>query len=176
MAALAQPVLTIDEYLSTSFEADMEYVDGELKGKPVPTFLHGRVQSLLCIWFHQFEKELRILSGVEARTRVASARVRLPDFMLVRVDEAERKIVTRPPLLVIEILSEDDKHKDLIARAKDLETFGCPAIWLLDPEAQTLQAWSGEVWVLIKEDKPMTPAGAPLDLPWLWKELEPLRD
>ncbi len=174
MAAVAQSALTIEQYLSTSFEVDMEYIDGELREKPVTAFIHGRVQILLGVWFRQFEKELEIVAGVEARTLVAPERVRLPDFLLVRAARLERKVVTSPPLLVIEVLSDDDKHKDLVARAKDLESLGCPAIWLLDPEEQTLQAWSGEAWVPVLEQKPMTPAGAPLDLPWLWAELGPL--
>ena len=176
MAAMTAPqVLSLEEYLSSSFEVPTEYVDGELKEKPLTAFIHGRVQGLLFAWFRQFEQELHVISGMEAHTRVAPTRVRLPDFLLVRAGNLEKKTVTHAPLLAIEILSEDDKHKDLIARAKDLETLGCPAVWLLDPEARTLQAWSGNSWVPVLEEKPMTPAGAPLDLPWLWKELEPFR-
>ncbi len=172
MAAHAvHPALTIDEYLSTSFEHDMEFIDGELKEKPMPGMLHGRVQMLLGIWFRQYEKEMGIVSVSEPRTRVALDRVRLPDFILSRSGRLPRKALRSAPLLAIEILSEDDKHKDLIARARDLQAMGCNAVWLLDPEERTLKAWSGQEWTGIAEEKPMTPAGAPLDLPWLWEEL-----
>ncbi len=170
-AAATQSVLTLDEYLSMSFERDMEFIDGELKEKPMPGMLHGRVQMLLGIWFRQYEKEMGIVSVSEPRTRVALNKVRLPDFILARSGRLPKKALRSAPLLAIEILSEDDKHKDLIARARDLQTMGCEAVWLLDPEEHTLKAWSGQEWTSIAEEKPMTPAGAPLDLPWLWEEL-----
>ena len=172
MAALVTPpALTVDEYLSMSFEHDMEFIDGELKQKPMPGLLHARVQALLGIWFRQYEEEVGIVSASQPRTRVALNRVRLPDFILVRAGRLPKKALRAAPLLAIEILSEDDKHKDLIARARDLQAMGCGAVWLLDPEERTLKAWSGQEWTSLAEERPMTPAGVPLDLPWLWEEL-----
>ena len=176
MAAVSPAVLTIDQYLSMSFERDVEFIDGELKEKPLPAFIHGRVQMLLGIWFRQFEKELGIISSSEPRTRVTDSRVRLPDFVLVRAAGAPKKLLRSAPLLAIEILSEDDKVKDLAGRARDLEAMGCSAIWLLDPEEKTLAAWSGVDWTRVTDPKPMTPARAPLDLLWLWEELAPFSE
>ncbi len=173
MAAVTTAALTMEQYLSISFEHDMEFVDGELKEKPMPTRNHARVQALLCMWFGSFENEFCFECLTEIRTRVAASRIRLPDFALVVPEPNSSKVLEAGLLLAIEILSDDDKQKDLSARAKDLAAMGAGAIWLLDPDEQTLSIWSGETWLPSHEDKPMTPAGAPLDLPWLWQKLSP---
>ena len=43
-------------------------------------------------------------------------------------------VIELPPLLCIEIVSPDDRLKDLIERAKDYRSLGVPETWILDPE------------------------------------------
>ena len=172
MAAVATPpVLTIHQYLSTSFERDMEFIDGELKEEPMPAPVHARIQSLLSLWFGQLENEHDFECFVEARTRVAATRVRLSDFAMLPAAPIPDKALTEAPLLAIEVLSDEDKHKDLIGRANDLKVMGCQAIWLLDPDEKAFLIWSGQEWLRSDEEKPMTPAGVPLNLPWLWQKV-----
>ena len=170
MAAAATGIVTLDQYLSMSFEHDMEFVDGGLKERPMPTRDHARVQALLCMWFGQFEGQFGFECLTEIRTRVSANRVRLPDFALVAVEPNPSRVLTSGPLLAIEILSDDDKQKDLRARARDLADMGAGAVWLLDPDEQMLSIWSGEAWLPSHEAMPMTPTGAPLDLAWLWRK------
>lgn len=170
MASAVHKALNIEQYLSMSFEHDMEYVDGELREKPLPSRIHGRVQALLAAWFVQFEEQFGFDTFTEPRTRVSSERVRLPDIALVPTILHSGKVLAIAPLLAIEIRSEDDKERDLSGRAQDLAAMGAQAVWLLDPEKRMLFIWSGDAWLPSREEKPMTPAGAPLDLAWLWRK------
>jgi hypothetical protein len=43
--------------LRTSYDPDVEYVDGYMKEKPAAFSVHGSLQSLLSSWFWQHEEE-----------------------------------------------------------------------------------------------------------------------
>jgi Uma2 family endonuclease len=42
-------------------------------------------------------------------------------------------VLTRPPLLCIEVLSKDDTLRSMQERVDDYLAFGVPNIWVLDP-------------------------------------------
>ena len=165
--------VSLQEYLNTSYRPDVEYIDGELKEKsPVVGFAHGRVQILLSAWFWQHEKEWGVCCAVEVRTKVSPEHVRLSDFVVVVRANREKLALKQPPLVAIEVLSPSDSYKDLKLRAADLESIGVRNIWLIDPEARTLEVWGGGSWYryaatrLNAIDSPMY-----LDLAWLWEQL-----
>ena len=58
MAASAH--LSIIEYLNTTYEPDLEYVDGQLVERYLGKWEHGRIQALLAIWFGLHEDEWQI--------------------------------------------------------------------------------------------------------------------
>ncbi len=41
------PFVTVDEYLHTSYEPDMDYVDGHIEDRNVGEFDHARIQRAL---------------------------------------------------------------------------------------------------------------------------------
>lgn len=45
------PLLSVDEYLATSYEQDIEYVDGVLVEKGTPTVPHQLLSLILCLYF-----------------------------------------------------------------------------------------------------------------------------
>jgi Uma2 family endonuclease len=75
--------ISLEEYLQTSYRPDREYIDGTLKEKPVVPFVHGRVQMLLGVWFWQHQDEWHTQCAVETRTQVSTAKVRLPDIVVL---------------------------------------------------------------------------------------------
>ena len=50
-------LISIDEYLQTSYDPDVEFVDGVLKERAVAMSVHGLVQGLLAAWFSNRGKE-----------------------------------------------------------------------------------------------------------------------
>ena len=63
--------LTIEEYLKTTYEPDADYIDGEIEERNVGEYDHNAVQKAILFWFTLREKEWRIRSIQERRTRLA---------------------------------------------------------------------------------------------------------
>lgn len=163
--------VSVEEYLRTTYRPDREYIDGELREKPVPTDLHGTVQMLIGQWFLNHMKEWGVTPASEVRTQVQPERFRLPDVSLRRFPRRFTKTQNDPPLVAIEILSDDDRYSDLANRAGDLRGMGVEHVWLIDPEQRTASVWDGRTW------QPTAAPAVPgtdihLDLNWLWVQID----
>ena len=140
------PLITIEEYLRTSYRPDVEFLDGHLEERALGTWDHGFIQGLIFTWFLQHRRDWNVLPSLEVRMRVSDAHVRLPDVI---VDWAgpHPPVLTKAPLLVIEVLSPDDTYTALRKRAKDYQAMGIPNIWLVDPDTRTAESCEGAFWV-----------------------------
>lgn len=137
--------VSLEEYLNTSYRPDVEYIDGQLKEKPVPTWEHSRLQIMIGAWFDAHENEWGVLAGSEARTQVFSSRVRLPDVVVVPAGPHPLMLV-EAPLIVVEILSPDDTYAETQRRARDYQDMGVENIWLIDPDTRTARVCKGQNW------------------------------
>jgi Uma2 family endonuclease len=163
--------IPLNEYLSTNFRPDREYVDGEIRERNVGKWEHARVQWLLAVWFGAHEKEWGIVGSTEQRVRVAEKRVRVPDVVVLTAGP-QPDVLTEPPLLVIEILSPDDTYSDTQERASDYRAMGVETVWIIDPKTRTGRMCSGAEWV---ESPRLAVKGTPLyvDLPDLFSQMTP---
>ncbi len=75
----------------------------------------------------------RFPSGVQVRTR----RFRVPDVVVTR-GKPEEQILTKPPLLCIEILSPEDTISRTNARVQDYLEFSVPVVWVVDPRERSV--------------------------------------
>ena len=131
----AVPLVSPEEYLNSSYRPDMEYVDGVLVERGMPTIAHSLLQMILIQYFGRYQKDLRFLTLPEVRTRIIEgARYRIPDIMLCPVPLPAGKVITTIPWVVIEILSPDDRLKEQLERFQDYARVGVGLIMLLDPE------------------------------------------
>jgi Uma2 family endonuclease len=167
------PAVSLEQYLQTSYEQPVEYVDGVLQEKGMTGYSHGAVQGLLFKWFHDHRKQWLISCSLETHTRTSATRVRLPDVVVIRRGTAPKHTIVEAPVLAIEVLSDWDKFSDLKARAKDLETMGTADIWLIDPASRSASVWKANSWIEIIETKlHSSVSDAFVDLEWLWAELD----
>jgi Uma2 family endonuclease len=128
-------LVSVDEYLSTSYRPDVEFVDGVLIEKGMPTVFHGLLQAILIAWFRTHETEYRVKVVPEVRTQIIErARYRIPDLLIFTVPARLGKILTLVPNVVIEILSPDDRQSENLARFRDYEKLGVCHIIQMDPE------------------------------------------
>ena len=133
-------LMSVREYLSTSFRPDCDYVDGEVVERNVGERDHSRLQMAVGAYFYARRKEW----GIEVIPRAACPGVRLHGFAF-RTSAwfwratAPGQIFTTPPFICIEILSKDDRLSGMQDRIKDYLTFGVPHVWILNP--QTRSAW-----------------------------------
>ncbi len=168
--------ITVEEYLRTSYEHDPEFIDGEVRERPMPTRLHAFVQLMVGAWFVQRMQEWDILPYSEVRTRVRPRNYRLPDVAIARRTPINTKTLDDAPLIAIEILSDDDRTVDLRDRARDFTAMGTENVWLLDPETRQAYRWTPKDdgrgdWLPAET---LAAAGSPiyLDLGWLWEQVE----
>jgi Uma2 family endonuclease len=144
MAATTQ--IALNEYMRTSYEPDVEYVDGELQERNVGKTDHARVQALLAMFFGAHEQEWQIIVTTGQRIQVSATRVRIPDVTLVRPGALNEDVLSSPPLCVIEILSPDDTYSRTWERAQDYRKMGVENIWLIDPGTRSGQASTANGW------------------------------
>ena len=64
--------------------------------------------------------------------RVASGKHRVADLAVFEEPPA-RPVALTPPLVIIEILSPDDRASELHRKLADYTAFGVPNIWIVDP-------------------------------------------
>jgi len=125
-------IISVKDYLSTSYRPDCDYVDGVVVERNVGEYDHGRLQAALVIYFGIRRKELGIRVVPEQRVQVSATRFRIPDVCLV-LGEPGEQIFTKPPFICIEILSRDDRLSEMRERVEDYLAFGVPYVWILDP-------------------------------------------
>jgi Uma2 family endonuclease len=128
-------LVSVEEYLNTTYRPDRDYVGGELIERTVGEHDHGWLQTLLGILFYARESVWHVRAIVELRVQVAPDRFRIPDVCVIRKGDFEQ-IVTRPPGLCIEVLSKDDTVRALEERIHDYLQFGVPTVWLIDPNTR----------------------------------------
>ena len=129
-------MVTVQEYLTTSYEADREYVDGELlerhSGEQPHSRVHGTVASLL--FRHEREAGVRVL--MSQRVQVSPTRFRVPDVCAILASDPRDPIVRHPPFLCVEILCRLDTPARLNEKLSDYFHLGVRYVWVLDPLAR----------------------------------------
>jgi Uma2 family endonuclease len=85
------------------------------------------------------QRRIGIFVIVEQRVQVSRTRFRVPDICVLAGGKPAEQIITTPPLVVIEILSKDDRAAELQEKVSDYLNFGIAAVWVINP--LTRRAW-----------------------------------
>jgi Uma2 family endonuclease len=131
--------VSLEDYLSTSYDPDCEYVDGRLLERNMGESDHAGLQGLLIGWLLLRRKELGIHVFPELRVQIAPHRYRVPDITVTTLPTKGR-VLTEPPLLCIEILSPEDRASRMEEKIDDYLNFGVGNVWLIDPRNR--RAWT----------------------------------
>jgi len=125
-------LVSVDEYLRTTYEPDCDYVEGVLEERNVGTIDHSLTEVWIIGWLIK-NWEGRLQGLVECRLKVAADRYRIPDVSVVRFPVQRQQVLTSPPYICIEVLSPDDTWGRLQERLDDYLSLGVPNIWVIDP-------------------------------------------
>jgi Uma2 family endonuclease len=137
--------VAVEVYLSTSYDPDMEYVDGALVERNVGERRHSRLQGFLVALLMAREAQGKFHVYPEQRVRVsARTTYRIPDVCVMALPYPAEPVFTQPPHLVIEIVSPDDRPGDMLAKVAEYLNFGVPHIWIPDPYRGRLQEADSE--------------------------------
>lgn len=126
-------LISVSEYLNTSYRPDCDYVDGEVLERNLGELEHARLQTAIAAWFFAHQREWNIITVVEQRVQVLASRFRIPDVSVLSRDQPMEPIVRVPPIVCCEVLSRSDTMRSLRDRANDYLKFGVRHVWAFDP-------------------------------------------
>jgi Uma2 family endonuclease len=126
--------VSLDEYLNSTYDPDMEFVDGVLVERNLGTLPHSVLQSLVVLHFGQFRKSHRIQVCSDARLRIDRGRHRIPDVLVLERPYQNGKVVTDVPAITVEIKSPDDTFDDIVDKCLEYEALGVRNILVMDPD------------------------------------------
>ncbi|MBV8842666.1 MAG: Uma2 family endonuclease [Bryobacterales bacterium] len=129
----SKTLVSVEEYLSTVYQPDCDYVDGEVLERNMAELDHSTLQGDLTGYLWMRRKEWNITILPEMRVQVRSTRLRIPDICVV-LGTTNEQILTKPPFLCIEILSPEDRWSRVEERINDFIGMGVPFVWVLDPQ------------------------------------------
>jgi Uma2 family endonuclease len=138
----AKAEVPVVEYLHTSYPGlDREYRDGELVERSLPDYLHSRTQILLGVFFEALRKRLSVYACSELRVKLREGLFLIPDVAVFWPSPPASAVPEAPPLIVIEILSPDDRMTAVLDKLREFEAWGVRHVWLADPHSRRLYAY-----------------------------------
>jgi Uma2 family endonuclease len=160
-----QPVsdrfVSVEEYLSTSYEPDCEYDDGVVVERNLGEIEHSFLQGLLATLFTVQGEGWGIYCLPEQRVQIGPRRFLVLDVCVVPVTAPWQKILTFPPLIVIEILSPEDTLRRAEEKAHEYLQFGVEHVWVIDPYARVAYR-AGAAGLELQADGELAVAGTPI--------------
>ena len=126
-------LVSVDEYLHTSFpDGDREYVDGRIVERNLGEVDHSDVQSGILHYLRTHYRK-RIWAGVEVCVQVKKTRFRILDVTVMAGSKPTEQIIRKPPLVAVEVLSSEDRARDLQEKIDDYLAFGVKYVWVVNP-------------------------------------------
>jgi len=132
-------LVAVEEYLRTSYDPDVDFIDGVLEERNLGEFDHSDLQTEIARWVRNNCQQLGLNAFNELRTRIRPTRYRIPDVVIIEGKRPKQGILERPPLVAIEILSPEDRQSRIQQRIDDYLSIGTRFVWLIDPTAR--RAW-----------------------------------
>jgi Uma2 family endonuclease len=131
---IAEPLISVEEYLSTGYEPDCEYNEGVIEERNLGEFEHSFLQIFLGTLFTNRIDEWGVFALTEQRVRMKPRRYVVPDLTVLRMGTPREPILTRPPLITIEIKSPEDRLKNIVKKSAEYLDFGVEHVWVIDPQ------------------------------------------
>jgi Uma2 family endonuclease len=144
-----ETLVSLDEYLNTSYDPDVEYVDGVLVERNVGDLIHSLTQRNIVVALTVRYPEVYAVPELRSQTR--STRYRLPD-VCVMLSLPKTKYLLDAAFLAVEILSEDDRMSKMMEKLEEYERKGVAHIWLIDPRLGKMSIYSSGSLTEIRED------------------------
>src|SRR5215831_159505 len=129
-------LVSVKEYLNTSYRPDCDYVDGRVVERNLGELDHSDLQGEIVHYFRLRRKRWGIHAFPEQRVEVSPTRFRIPDVCVTVGTKPTEQIFRTPPFLAIEILSKKDRKRNILERVSDYLEFGVRYVWVIDPRSR----------------------------------------
>ena len=160
---IAKTLITREEYLRSSFDGrEPDYVEGALVERPCQNLFHSRIQIRLADAFKPWEDHKELFRASAIRLCVAQNKFRVADFAVFSSEQAEA-IPEDAPLVVVEVVSPDDRYEDIMSKLADYEDAGVEFIFIADPPVQRLSRYcQGDLYGVAAHEVPGRGLAIPL--------------
>ncbi|MFN0105761.1 MAG: Uma2 family endonuclease [Bryobacteraceae bacterium] len=133
-----ETLVSVERYLNTCYDPDLEYVDGTRVERNVGDWLHSLIQSNIIFALRTGYPHLKVVP--ELRSQTTATRFRLPDVTVVWAVPVERYL-RRAAFIAVEILSEADRMSAVMEKLHEYEAHGIPNIWVIGPRLQQMSVF-----------------------------------
>ena len=161
---IADRLIPVEEYLTTGYEPDCEYRDGLLEERNLGEFDHSFLQGMLVTLFNSQIADWGVFALPEQRVQLRPRRYVVPDLAILRMGTPRERILTRPPLITIEIMSPEDSLRRTTNKAVEYREFGVENIWVIDPETFEAEVHTPEGSTKVADGVLRVP-GTPIEVP-----------
>ncbi len=160
--------VSVEEFWRLAHHLDRaELVGGQVVEMVPPGARHGAIAATLTILLHA-HVGAACLGTVFVETGFILAQdpptVRAPDVAVVLTARVPSPLPVRffpgPPDLAVEVLSPDDRPAEVAAKVSDYIRAGTQAVWVVDPDAQTVTVYSRDLAIRYGADEILD--GAPV--------------
>ena len=139
-------LLTAEQYLAKYVNAEYppEFVRGELFYRSMPKWLHGNLQILI-------GSRLQTVGSAssEIHLRLSDDVIRIADIAMFAEIPGE-EIPSTPPLVVVEIISPDDRHEDVFEKLREYRAWGVKNIWVVEPRLKEFHVFDSRGIIEVK--------------------------
>ena len=132
----AQGAWSEEEYLALNANRLVEFSHGRLEVLVMPTELHQRIVLYLYRVLHEVVSAAGLgLVLVALRVRLWPGKYREPDIVLMLAEHAGRRhdVYWEGADLVMEVVSDDDRRRDVETKRFEYARAGIPEYWIVDP-------------------------------------------
>jgi Uma2 family endonuclease len=164
--------ISVEDYLKASFEADCEFLDGEIVERNMGELPHALLQGKLLVLLNELGSGVGLQVVPEIRLQISPTRYRVADIAAWRAGSIGTRIPTVSPFLVVEILSPEDRMVRMQPKIQEYLGIGVNHVWLIDPFERKALTYSkedpvGRLTDVLKTDGPQLE----IFLDTLWKFL-----
>lgn len=153
--------VSVEEYLSTVYEHDCEYVDGVVQERDSGECEHSFLQLFLGSIFVAHRIEWGVIAVSEQRIQLQPQKFRVPDLAILKTGTPRERVLTKPPLLVVEIQSPEDTLSRTTGKALEYRAFGIQHVWVIDPYARVSYRGTDQGLELVRSGE-LTIPGTPI--------------
>jgi len=144
-------ILTAEEFDNFPFEEDKRYEldDGELIVSDRPAYCHNHVSAKLLFSVDRFLRESPLGEALISENVYALSPTtrRWPDLAVILGDRHQEllgaTVIPIIPEIVAEVLSPSETPRMIHRKLKQYFEAGLKEVWLVDPEAQEVEVWTG---------------------------------
>jgi len=144
MATTTRPAATEEDLLRTPRDGQKyELVDGQIRVSPAG-YRHGAVCVRLVTLLYTFVKERHLGHVADSSTgfRLPGGNIRVPDVSFVATgrfagEQPPEGFPDLPPDLAVEVLSPDDRSRDVLDKVGEYLQAGVRLVWVIDPKQRT---------------------------------------